>query len=194
MSVLTVAQVAAGTRCPLDAVTVAWPELTAALAKYGPTSGAAEVGLAATVAVETAWTFRPIQERWPKGETAEEYFARYAPPHPVAVQLGNRTVADAVLYRGRGFIQVTGRAHYAAYGPRVGEDLIQTPERALDPEVSAAIAACYWADRHLTARCDAGDWEGVRRGVNGGDNGLTEFKDVVDRLLTYLPEVPAHEP
>ena len=188
--ILTIAQVAAGTRCPLDAVTVAWPELAAQLDAHGPTSGAGEVGLAATVALETGWTFRPVSERWPRGETPEQYFARYAPPNHVAIALGNHSVEDAVLYRGRGFIQITGRANYARYGLRLGVDLLAVPERALDPEISAAIAACYWADRQITVKCDAGDWEGVRKAVNGGTNGLTEFQDIVNRLLTYLPDAP----
>ena len=188
--ILTIAQVAAGTRCPLDAVTAHWPELSAQLEAHGPTSGNAEVGLAATIAVETAYLFRPIPERWPKGETAEQYFARYAPPNRVAVDLGNHSIEDAVSYRGRGFIQITGRANYAKYGIRLGLDLLTIPERALDPDVSAAIAACYWADRHITAKCDANDWIGVRKAVNGGTANLTEFQDIVNRLLTDLPDAP----
>ena len=190
MPILDVGTVAAATRCPADAVAANWPELAAQLQAHGPTSGNAEVGLAATIAIETAWTFRPISERWARGQTAEQYFARYAPPNHVAIGLGNHSIEDAVLYRGRGFIQLTGRANYAKYSSRVGVDLVAVPERALDPEVSAAIMACYWTDHKITTLCDAGDWQGVRRAVNGGLNGFTEFKDVVDRLLPYLPDTP----
>lgn len=185
--ILTVAQVAAAARAPLDAVAVNWPLLAAALAEVGDATGPAEVALAATVAVETAYTFRPVAERWPRGQTAEQYFARYAPPHPVAQALGNRSVEDAVRYRGRGFLQITGRANYARYGARLGLDLLAIPEQALDAGVSARVAAAYGHDHAIPALAARGDWRGVRRAVNGGLNGDAEFEAIVGLLVTHLP-------
>lgn len=185
--ILTVAQVAGACRSTPEAVAVAWPTLTDALAQYAVDDGPTEVAVAATVAVETAYTFRPIEERWPHGQTPEQYFARYAPPRPVAAHLGNRSIEDAVLYRGRGYVQLTGRDNYLRYGLRVDVPLGETPERLLDPTVSAAVLACYAADHHLPALAEAGNWEGVRRAVNGGLNGYPEFKAIVDVLLTHLP-------
>ncbi|HSC59425.1 MAG TPA: hypothetical protein VLC11_07665 [Gemmatimonadales bacterium] len=186
--ILTVAQVAGAARSPLDAVATHWPRLAAALADVGDDTGPAEVALAATVAVETAYTFRPVSEKWPRGQTAEEYFSRYAPPHPVATALGNRSVADAVAYRGRGFIQITGRANYARYGVLLGVDLVDTPEQALDPDVSARVAAQYLHGHAIPGLAAQGQWQAVRRAVNGGLNGYAEFQAIVDMLLTHLPE------
>lgn len=54
--ILTVGQVAAGTRCPLDAVAANWPIITDALQKHGIDTGPMEVAVAARVAVETRYT------------------------------------------------------------------------------------------------------------------------------------------
>ena len=185
--ILTVAQVAGACRSDPLHVATNWPVLCDALARYAVEDGPTEVALAATVAVETAYTFQPCSEKWARGETMDTYFTRkYAPPARVAHWLGNRDAEDAVHFRGRGFIQITGRANYTTYGNKVGVDLLTTPERALDPYVSADIAACYVADHHVPALAAAGDWPGVRAAVNGGVNGLAEFQAIVDVLLTHL--------
>ena len=46
--------------------------------------------------------------------------------------LGNRGAPDGNTFKGRGFVQVTGRNNYAKYGPLVGADLISQPDLALD--------------------------------------------------------------
>jgi len=57
--------------------------------------------------------------------------------------MGNTKPGDGYKYRGRGFIQITGKNNYAYYGKIVGEDLISDPDKANDPFVAAKIAAAF---------------------------------------------------
>jgi len=57
--------------------------------------------------------------------------------------MGNKEDGDGYKYRGRGFIQITGRNNYEAFGKIIGEDLIQNPDRANDPFVAAKLAAAF---------------------------------------------------
>lgn len=57
--------------------------------------------------------------------------------------MGNTQDGEGYKYRGRGFIQITGKKNYAFYGKLIGEDLIGNPDRANDPWVAAKIAAAF---------------------------------------------------
>ena len=88
--------------------------------------------------------------------------------------LGNTQRGDGVRFRGRGLLQVTGRANYAACGKALGLDLLAKPE-LLEQTVNACRSAgCFWLAHGLNALADAGDQVKVTRRVNGGTNGLAE--------------------
>lgn len=88
--------------------------------------------------------------------------------------LGNTWPGDGVRYKGRGLIQITGRANYAACGKALGLDLLARPE-LLEQIVNACRSAgWFWQSNGLNALADAGDQVRVTRRVNGGTNGLTE--------------------
>ena len=57
--------------------------------------------------------------------------------------MGNKEDGDGYKYRGRGFIQITGKNNYDAFGKIIGEDLIQNPDKANDPFVAAKLAAAF---------------------------------------------------
>jgi len=86
--------------------------------------------------------------------------------------LGNTQPGDGQRFKGRGYIQVTGRANYEAAGRALGLDLVNNPELAARPENAARIAAWYWNSRNLNSMADRGDFVGVTRRINGGTNGL----------------------
>lgn len=88
--------------------------------------------------------------------------------------LGNTQPGDGERFKGRGYIQLTGRANYAAAGRALGLDLVNNPELAARPENAARIAAWYWNSRGLNARADAGDFDGITRAINGGYNGKAD--------------------
>lgn len=88
--------------------------------------------------------------------------------------LGNTWPGDGVRYKGRGLIQITGRANYAACGKALGLDLLARPE-LLEQIVNACRSAgWFWQSNGLNALADAGDQVRVTRRVNGGTNGLAE--------------------
>ncbi len=85
-----------------------------------------------------------------------------------ASELGNVERGDGFAFRGRGYIQITGRYNYARFGEIIGEPLENDPDRASDLEPALEIAAAYWsARRHQRGlrrrRHCAGDKAGQRR-------------------------------
>jgi putative chitinase len=91
--------------------------------------------LMATVRHETAATFLPIMERG-----GQDYFVRrYWDNKKVAKALGNLSQQDAIMYAGRGYVQITGRDNYTRIGKRLGVDLVASPEAAQGPTVALAI-------------------------------------------------------
>ena len=88
--------------------------------------------------------------------------------------LGNVRTGDGVRFRGRGLLQVTGRANYAACGKALGLDLLAQPA-LLEQAVNACRSAgWFWQTKGLNALADAGDQVKVTRRINGGTNGLAE--------------------
>lgn len=88
--------------------------------------------------------------------------------------LGNTQQGDGFKFRGRGLIQITGRANYAECGEALGLDLISQPELLEQPEWAAKSAAWFWSTRGLNTLADAGDFERITRRINGGLNGLAD--------------------
>ena len=90
------------------------------------------------------------------------------------VDLGNTQPGDGVRFKGRGLLQVTGRANYGACGKVLGLDLLARPE-LLEQTVNACRSAgWFWQTKGLNTLADAGDQVKVTRRVNGGVNGLAE--------------------
>jgi len=112
--------------------------------------------------------FRYSEEIW--GPTPQQ--ARYEPPSPLATKLGNTKPGDGLRYKGRGWIQLTGRANYAAAGKALGLELEASPELAAHVEVAGRVAAWFWTTHGCNAPADAGDVEACTRKVNGGLNGI----------------------
>ena len=101
--------------------------------------------------------------------------------------LGNRKgTNDGVTYKGRGAIQLTGRYNYEKAGKELGEDLVNNPLRAEDPDLAFRIAGWYWKDRDINTPADKDDVKGVTRKVNGGTNGLADRKAYYKRALQHL--------
>ena len=88
--------------------------------------------------------------------------------------LGNNQKGDGKRYKGRGYIQLTGRANYKRYGDMVGHDLVNNPDLAKDPNIASDIALAYWKDRGISGVAKSGDTKGVTKLINGGYNGLSD--------------------
>jgi putative chitinase len=114
---------------------------------------------------------RFMTELW--GPTPQQI--RYEPPSPLATRLGNTQPGDGYRYRGRGPIQITGRANYQKYGLMLGLPLEDHPERAAWYGIGCRIAAAFWLDHKLNEAADSSNLESVKRItriINGGQNGL----------------------
>lgn len=88
--------------------------------------------------------------------------------------LGNTVTGDGSKYRGRGLIQITGRANYAACGEALGIDLVNHPELLEQPQYACLSAAWFWATKGLNTLADAGEFNTITRRINGGLNGLAD--------------------
>jgi predicted chitinase/LysM repeat protein len=100
--------------------------------------------------------------------------------------LGNTHPGDGVRYKGRGPIQLTGRANYRAAGKALGIDLEGHPKRAADVDVGFRTAAWFWNSRSLNKYADAGNFREVTRRINGGYNGLASREAYYRRALNVL--------
>lgn len=100
--------------------------------------------------------------------------------------LGNTQPGDGRRYKGRGQIQVTGRANYRAAGKALGLDLEGSPELAATPEVGFRVAAWYWTSRNLNRWADADDFVRVTKLINGGTLGLAHREKYLRRAREVL--------
>ena len=170
---LTTAEIADAMGCSPANVRKFWPAIREACCEQGLNDRESIVAVLATVGTEVA-SFCPINEFG-----GESYFTRM---YEGRRDLGNTEPGDGARFHGRGFIQLTGRANYQNYGRKLGVDLANDPELALSPEVASRVLARYFKDRRIAADARRGDWEAVRRKVNGGLNGWDRFIDLVGRL------------
>ena len=80
--------------------------------------------------------------------------------------LGNTQPGDGVRFKGRGAIQLTGRANYQRVSNSLGVDLVGQPHLAGTPEYGFLVSAEYWRDHDLNERADKGDFEGITDVIN----------------------------
>lgn len=122
--------------------------------------------LLATAKHETASTMQPIYER---GRTA--YFDKYNVGTKIGKALGNTQAGDGFKYRGRGYVQLTGRANYDKAGKKLGLNLIDNPDEALKPDVAAAVLITGCLEGWFTGKklSNYQDFISMRRVINGTD-------------------------
>eukprot|EP01107_Rhizomastix_libera_P002668 TRINITY_DN145_c1_g2_i1.p1 TRINITY_DN145_c1_g2~~TRINITY_DN145_c1_g2_i1.p1 ORF type:complete len:360 (-),score=91.36 TRINITY_DN145_c1_g2_i1:122-1105(-) len=100
--------------------------------------------------------------------------------------LGNTQTGDGVKYKGRGPIQITGRANYKACGTALGLDLINNPTLLAQYQYGFRSAGWYWTNRNINAKADADDITACTKAVNGGTNGLSSRKTYLARAKSAL--------
>jgi putative chitinase len=102
--------------------------------------------------------------------------------------LGNTGPPDGERFRGRGFIQLTGRDNYTRYSKEIGDDLVASPDDANNPTIAAKLLARFLADRENPIRTALAnnDLQTARRLVNGGTNGLDRFTDAFQKGMQLI--------
>lgn len=90
--------------------------------------------------------------------------------------LGNTQPGDGKRFKGRGPIQITGRANYRYYGEKAGLAFEEHPEMVAYPSVGLFAGCLYWDRNNLNALADQDDVETITRRINGGLNGFDHRK------------------
>ncbi|MFG6464494.1 glycoside hydrolase family 19 protein [Roseateles sp. DXS20W] len=105
------------------------------------------------------------------------------------VDLGNLQPGDGRKFKGRGLIQLTGRANYGEYGRAIGREaeLLATPELVeTDPELCVDVAGWFWAKKNLNNLADVDDLTSLTKRVNGGLNGIDDRRRLLLRARALL--------
>ena len=118
---------------------------------------------------------------------AKKYFNKYEPKFAPgkAKLLGNVKPGDGERYKGRGYIQLTGRYNYKTAGKALNLPLEQNPELAAQPEIAAQIALWYWGQRVKPEVQNFADTTSVTRKINPGLSGL---EDRHENFLSYIAQ------
>lgn len=121
---------------------------------------------------------RYVREIWGPTPAQAKYEGR--------ADLGNTVATDGFKYRGRGLIQITGRANYAACGEALGVDLVSQPELLEQPQYAAMSAAWFWKQKGLNDLADKDQFNTITRRINGGLNGLQDRLEIWARARAVL--------
>ena len=117
--------------------------------------------------------FASMEER---GTSA--YFTKKYEKNPRKAKiLGNKVKGDGERYKGRGYIQLTGRDNYTRAGAALGLPLAQQPELAARPDVAAKVAVWYWKNRVAPKIKDFSNTAAVTKKINPASKGLQSRKD-----------------
>jgi putative chitinase len=135
--------------------------LTDAMVEHGMTTPKRQAAFVAQIAHESE-ELRFTREL----ASGEEYEGR--------ADLGNTQSGDGPRFKGRGLLQITGRANYAACGAALGLDLINTPALLESPAGACRSAAWFWVKHGLSELADGDKFGSITKKINGGFNGIDE--------------------
>lgn len=109
-------------------------------------------------------------------------------------RMGNVNPGDGYRYRGRGYIQLTGRETYREVGRIAGIDLEGNPDAAAKPENGIKIACAFWTWKNINPACDVSDFTAVTKKINGGTNGLNDRLQWLSKVKTIVTAAPKPSP
>ena len=171
---------------PVDIIEKHLPSVLEALVQQKLTDKNMVLMSLATIRAETEG-FEPISEFMSRFNTSPG-------GHPFDLydnrkDLGNQGPPDGERYRGRGFVQLTGRSNYQKYGQVIGVGSIDNPELANDSEIAAKLLATFIKNHEIKIREALlnGDFRTAQRLVNGGFHGLDRFTEAFKIGDSLLP-------
>lgn len=102
--------------------------------------------------------------------------------------LGNTFAGDGVRFKGRGLIQITGRANYAAISKDLDIDFVANPDLLKEPEYAVLCAFWYWKKRDLNKYCTLkeDDFKTLTKRINGGLNGYADRVNIWNKTKEIL--------
>jgi putative chitinase len=171
---------------PIGNIKANLPPVLAALVSANLPDRAMVLMALGTIRAETE-SFQPISEGQSRFNTSPS-------GHPFDLydnrrDLGNTGAPDGANFRGRGFVQLTGRSNYTQYASEIEVDLVTRPEFANDPQIAATLLARFLGDRENRIReaLADNDLKTARRLVNGGSNGLDRFTEAFNKGTQLIP-------
>jgi len=192
------------------------PTVNKILAKYGISKSALRIShFFAQVLTETAsltalreslnYTAPQLMRTWPRRFPTIEIADEFAHNEEklgnfvYGGRLGNTNPGDGFLFRGRGLLQITGRAAYSRFGSQLGIPLADDPDLAFASTSSLEIAAAEWAVSGYKGRlcndlADEDDIVGVTFAINGGQNGIADRRAWLQRAKNIWLALPAASP
>lgn len=101
---------------------------------------------------------------------------------------GNEASGDGWKYRGRGFIQITGKSNYLLFskGDWCTHDVMSDPDAVSKFYLNQLASMWFWDSRKLNALADRGDIQGITKKINGGYNGLADRQFIYRRFCREL--------
>lgn len=99
---------------------------------------------------------------------------------------GDVNSGDGYRYRGRGLIQITGKANYESLVKQLGADVVANPDLLLGYRFAAMSAAAWWKNHGLNELADSDDVTRITRVINGGTNGLDDRKSRLSKSKGIL--------
>ena len=147
----------------------------------------------ATISIETAWTYQPVTEYGP-----ESYFRKYDGRET----LGNNQPGDGARFKGRGYVQITGRRNYTRFSTLLQVDLLADPRKATEPAIAFKIMSVGMFRGEFTGKAfrhyinaTTTDYAGARRIINGQDRAgeIAKYARTLEKVLRSAA-APAAEP
>lgn len=99
---------------------------------------------------------------------------------------GNEASGDGWKYRGKGLIQLTGKANHVMLTLNTGIDFIKEPDLLLQPCFAVISAGWFWKENNLNQLADREDIEGVSKTINGGSIGLSKRLELYAKIKSKL--------
>ena len=150
--------------------------------------------------IEHESNLKPIEENLNYSASAlKRVFKKYFPNDTMAnfyarkpEKIANRVYADRMLngpessgdgwrYRGRGFIQITGKHNYTELSKDTGIDYVNSPDLLLSESDSMVSALWFWNRAKLNRYADNDDVLTITKRINGGTNGLNHRTQLVEK-------------
>lgn len=116
----------------------------------------------------------------------KKYERKYNPLN--AKILGNKIPGDGFTFRGRGYVQLTGRFNYTDASKDLGIDLVNNPDQAADPDLAAKIAIWYWNKRVKRSVSDFSDTTQVTRKINSKLHGLDRRENIFGKYVSTMDD------
>lgn len=116
-----------------------------------------------------------------------KYDPKYAPKK--AKELGNVRPGDGALFKGRGFIQLTGRWNYTEAGKALGLPLDKNPKLVERPDIAAKTSLWFWKNRVRPNVDNFSDTKSVTYYINKALRGLDERIEFFKKYLSTMGNV-----